>query len=342
VLEFDPTTKAIALLGNIGSANFSYSGGALAKSGRIVAVPYNAPVVLEIGESVCTPDVKEMRDAAVIAPPLITPAQQPLPATRGPVNADIAHASDSVPTVAYPVAIGEGARTFVLALLGCPDAGKASEDACFHLGHRTWHSAMATFMAATSTLQDIREQVKQSRLSHVPTNFCFLYNGHALDPNVEKTIRASDVSVVLGGQGASQYVVLIDNVHCNIGPPWNPVGALALATSSVIGTSPFIATTLLVCLLCSIAYVSLLAWKEARMCVVRHSRTRRCGYDRVPASETREAQALIENDSDAESRRIPCFQARLRPIFKPSRAPSKVHTPVSDAKQTAHRSPAEC
>ena len=42
VLEFDPTTKAISLLGSaIGSANYSWSGGVLAQSGRIVAVPYN-------------------------------------------------------------------------------------------------------------------------------------------------------------------------------------------------------------------------------------------------------------------------------------------------------------
>ena len=35
VLEFDPTTKAISLLGSaVGSANFSWSGGALSKSGR--------------------------------------------------------------------------------------------------------------------------------------------------------------------------------------------------------------------------------------------------------------------------------------------------------------------
>ena len=48
-------TQAISLLGSqIGAANFSWSGGALAKSGRIVAVPYNDPYVLEIGESVCT------------------------------------------------------------------------------------------------------------------------------------------------------------------------------------------------------------------------------------------------------------------------------------------------
>lgn len=340
VLEFDPTTKAIALLGNIGAANFSYSGGVLAKSGRIVAVPYNAPVVLEIGESVCTPASKDVvSTASVLAPPLATPSQQPLPVTRAAANARVAQVPDSAPTIARPVAIGERARTFVLALLGCPDAAKASEDACFHLSHRTWHSAMATFMAASSTLQDIREQVRQSRLSHVPTNFCFLYNGHALDPNVEKTIQASDVSIVVpDGQGVSQYVVLIDNIHCNIGPPSSPLGSFAI----MISTSPFIATIFLVCLACTIAYVSLLAWKEACVCFTRQSHTRHCGYDRVPASEARESQALIETEPEAETKRIPCFQARLRPIFKPSRAPPKVHPPVGDAKRTAHLAPVDC
>jgi len=63
-------------------------------------------------------------------------------------------------------------------------------------------------------LVDIRDQVIQSRLSHLPTNFCFLYNGHALDPNVEGTMKAADVAVSY----ESQFIVLIDNVHCNIGP----------------------------------------------------------------------------------------------------------------------------
>ena len=51
VLEFDPTTKAISLLGSFTANNFTWHGGALAKDGRIIAVPYNSPWVLEIGKS---------------------------------------------------------------------------------------------------------------------------------------------------------------------------------------------------------------------------------------------------------------------------------------------------
>ena len=51
-------------------------------------------------------------------------------------------------------------------------------------------------MRAESTLHDIREAVVASRLSHVPTNVCFLFNGHALDPNVEATIKAGSVALV--------------------------------------------------------------------------------------------------------------------------------------------------
>eukprot|EP00966_Prymnesium_polylepis_P210845 4882851-Prymnesium_polylepis.1 len=58
-------------------------------------------------------------------------------------------------------------------------------------------------------------QVEQSRLSHLPTNFCFLYNGHPLDPNVEAAMKASEVAV----SHESQYILLIDNVHCNIADP---------------------------------------------------------------------------------------------------------------------------
>eukprot|EP00966_Prymnesium_polylepis_P120671 2788278-Prymnesium_polylepis.2 len=50
VLEFDPSTKAIALLGSFTATNFTWHGGTLAKDGRIIAVPYNSPWVLEIGK----------------------------------------------------------------------------------------------------------------------------------------------------------------------------------------------------------------------------------------------------------------------------------------------------
>ena len=49
VLEFDPTTKAIALLGAFTATNFTWHGGALTKDGRIIAVPYNSAWILEIG-----------------------------------------------------------------------------------------------------------------------------------------------------------------------------------------------------------------------------------------------------------------------------------------------------
>ena len=75
VLEFDPTTKALSLMGqSIGSANFSWAGGARAKSGRIIAVPYNGAWVLEIGETVCN-------QAPATAPPATWPAP---PSPRSP------------------------------------------------------------------------------------------------------------------------------------------------------------------------------------------------------------------------------------------------------------------
>ena len=65
-----------------------------------------------------------------------------------------------VPTQAQTLAAlrARHPQTFVLALLGCPDAAKASEDACFHLSHCTWHSAMITLMKPDSMLVDIRDQ----------------------------------------------------------------------------------------------------------------------------------------------------------------------------------------
>lgn len=51
-------------------------------------------------------------------------------------------------------------------------------------------------------------------MSHLPTNFCFLLNGHPLDPSVEANIKAYDVAV----SHDSQFILLIDNLQCNIGP----------------------------------------------------------------------------------------------------------------------------
>ena len=73
---------------------------------------------------------------------------------------------------------------------------------------------MVTIMSGDSTLHDIREQVINSRLSHVPTNFCFLFNGHSLDPNVEETIKATSVAIVtnMPDTHGTQHIILIDNV----------------------------------------------------------------------------------------------------------------------------------
>jgi len=341
VLEFDPATKAIALLGNVGSANFSWAGGALAKSGRIVAVPYNDPWVLEIGESVCVSNAARAPVPSSVVPvPLASATPQPpvgaTPSANGggdgAATGKLAPVPVPVPVVARAVtpfgANSDNSRTFVLALLGCPDASKASEDACFHLSHRTWHSAMATIMPAGSSLHDIRNQVMHSRLSHVPTNFCFLYNGHALDPNVEGTIKANDVAIVTNPPDthSPQYIVLIDNVHCNIGPP---MGVLTSFASSAAGVSPVLATTILVSMVCTMAYLSLLAYKEFRRYM---SRPYPSGYNRVPMSETQEAQSLIDSDNESGKPNLPCLQARLRPLFKSARSPvAKGHPKMPNA-----------
>ena len=234
---------------------------------------------------------------------------------------------------------GEG-RTFVLALLGCPDAAKSSEDACFHLSHRTWHSAMVTIMGSASTLGDIREQVMHSRLSHVPTNFCFLFNGHALDPNVEATIKAESVAIVSNPpdtQG-TQYIVLIDNVHCNIGPK---VSLISMVTSPSPSTMPLF---MLVSFFCSLAFFGYLIihYRGAHATPSRgpfHQYT----YNRVPSS-AHESQSLIDADvaaKDDKGRRIPCLpHSRLRTVFKaqsiprarPGPSPMHVDPHCEDAK----------
>ena len=338
VLEFDPATKAIALLGSgIGSANYSWSGGVLAASGRIVAVPYNGAWVLEIGETVCTGG-----GAAPPPPPAAVAAQAVPVASKPPTVVDTAGLPGSIkglvvrdqqfsqaPLPSASVAqilditrnkprasTAEPSRTFVLALLGCPDAAKASEDACFHLSHRTWHSAMVTIMDSESTLKDIRQQVEHSRLSHVPTNFCFLFNGHSLDPNVEGTIQASNVATVANPPDSTgtQYIVLIDNVHCNIDK---------MSFSDHLPASPSLMQFLVLCsICCSLGFFLYLG-------VYCRGQRRAKGatpylYNRVPAS-AHEAQALmdVETNTDdkgvADCKRIPCLpHARLRPLFNKS------------------------
>ena len=169
VLEFDPDTKAISLVGStMGSTNYTWHGGVLTKDGRIIAVPYNSAWILEIGESVCSsvssltmgePTRTEQPSAALsMGSPESRMVQQDKNSLAPPPGIQA--------LVPQPKGIGQTLaalrakhpQTFVLALLGCPEAVKASEDACFHLSHRTWHSAMITLMKPDSMLVDIRDQ----------------------------------------------------------------------------------------------------------------------------------------------------------------------------------------
>lgn len=363
VLEFDPTTKAIALLGQgIGSSNFSWSGGVLANDGRIVAVPYNGAWVLEIGESICTTStngvtkkqmlpplsLEHLSSAALTGAPSVgsytpmpavssgTPKAPTASSTFGsPMGTALAEikgalaeikdaAVQRTPETSAPSIADEAPRTFVLALLGCPDESKATEDACFHLAHRTWHSAMVTIMRSDSTLHDIREQVLTSRLSHVPTNFCFLFNGHALDPNVEATIKAYNIAIPTTAPDTkdSQSVVLIDNIHCVIGPK--------SLYSSITGASSAGGMWILLALAFVFGIVSGIVYL-----VSQGKRTMKATYryDRVPGQEVQEAQSLIDPEASSDQsdkaeragRRIPCFphahsvSLHLRPMLKPAR-----------------------
>lgn len=68
--------------------------------------------------------------------------------------------------------------------------------------------------AFPNALEDASCFAAQSHLSHLPNNFCFLFNGHPLDPSVEISLKATDVAI----PNAGHYVLLVDNVHCNIEP----------------------------------------------------------------------------------------------------------------------------
>ena len=161
VLEFDPDSNALALVGSImTSTNFTWHGGVVTKDGRIIAVPYNSAWVLEIGESVCStssavetyPSIRDER-------PRSAGADSPKD-WRGQAEPVWERKTDESPISPVPLGTADDASTqvFVLALLGCPDAEKTSEDSCFHLSHRTWHSAMVTIMKPTSQLNEIRAQ----------------------------------------------------------------------------------------------------------------------------------------------------------------------------------------
>ena len=246
VLELDPSTKSLSLLGQLPSSNFSWHGGVLTKSGKIIAVPYNSPVVLEIGEQLCSlgagapqtlsdafprgPTVEYALDPVDTNTAVVPVPSSALSAVMDPSSAPWSSSSSSPSSRA----------TFVLALMGCPESAKSSEDACFHLGHRTWHSVMITIMKPTAMLSDIRAQVGHSGLAHMPTDFCFLFRGHPLDPTVEDTIGATRVAVPM----SDHLVVLIDNEHCIFGRPETPIQtALAYtvlaAAAAILGFGTF-------------------------------------------------------------------------------------------------------
>lgn len=72
VLQFDPETKAIELLGEFTTTNYSWHGGALAKDGRIIAVPYNSAWVLEIGVK-----MKQFMQHFEVTPPISADGKRP-------------------------------------------------------------------------------------------------------------------------------------------------------------------------------------------------------------------------------------------------------------------------
>jgi len=103
----------------------------------------------------------------------------------------------------------------VLAMLGCPESAKTTEDMCFHVGYRVWHSAMITIAPHDSLLGLIREKVLNSGLAHMPQSYCFLFKGHPLDPTVEATMRATEVATK-----SSQHLLLfIDTLQCASATP---------------------------------------------------------------------------------------------------------------------------
>ena len=159
----------------IGSSNFSWHGAAVDKRGRIVAVPYNSPWVLEVGDDLCglpIGDHDRQADGASMRRPALQPTQPLLAEPSSfasaslfssitPANLLPALSGGAVPSTAAAGSDKTGKDTYVLAMLGCPEAAKASEDACFHVSHRTWHSAMITIMPHGARVLDIREQVAQ-------------------------------------------------------------------------------------------------------------------------------------------------------------------------------------
>jgi len=232
ILEFDPATKAIGLRGNLPHGNFSWHGGILSKSGKVVALPYNSKRVLEIS-NVCaqrfptssvTSDLKERTPMLAHAESDLAdqPDADEMTDDRLRQRYDSDDSARSEPPKPFLAPFKAPAtkpitnpasqlQTFVLAMIGCPEAAKTTEDMCFSMGHRTWHSAMITIADRDTTLSSIREKVLSSRLAHMPTNYCFLFKGYPLDPTIEKTLQATAVATS-SEQGHS--IVLIDNLQC--------------------------------------------------------------------------------------------------------------------------------
>ena len=363
VLEFDPATKAMALLGSsLGASNFSWGGGVVAKSGRIVAVPYNGAWILEIGDSVCVPSRPTADPNAVkLPPPLILPSSlgsTPAPHLSHAIQAHLpgvasmGPAPSSAPVELKPVSVkvshAGASLTFVLAQVGCPETAKAA-DTCFRLAQRTWHSVMATIMGPGATLEAVREQVAAARLAHVPTDFCFLYNGHALDPNAEVTIKAEDVAIPVSAAAAQQasaaqlgpstaplFMILIDSVQCNILPN-GLLGSMVFNVASAAkrsgdGKKATLITLILIMVLVLVLIFVATCTGTARWLArseSRHGHNVYYGqYSRVPG-EALEAQGLIESGYQSDKgkpatspatstvslavKTVPC----LRPLFKP-------------------------
>jgi len=150
-------------------------------------------------------------------------------------------------------------------------------------------------MKPESVLADIREQVVQSRLSHLPTNFCFLFNGHPLDPNVEANMKASDVAI----PNERQRILLIDNVHCNIASTsaWLAVGA----SHDKFGAASFtIAPTIAFALIFLVG----LALGYAYIRTPRASGGAVAGYEKVPLFATHDA----DDNSSHPKPMVPCLR----------------------------------
>jgi hypothetical protein len=147
--------------------------------------------------------------------------------------------------------------------------------------------------------------VIQSRLSHLPTNFCFLYNGHPLDPNVESTMKAADVAVSY----ESQYIVLIDNVHCNIGPDpsnsWIPTGASRSTSFLVLYLYP---AGMLAALAAAVALVTFLGCR-----VMRPKESVAASYEKVPFNLDHEKD-MSDTSDGLPVKVVPCLP-RLRGVL---------------------------